>query len=165
LAAPCVTVTVRPATVKVPVRAPPVFALTVNPIEPDPERVPVATIQLTELLAFQLQLAVVVTLTVPVLPAAAAVKLVGDTLKLHGEAAWLTVKVRPAIVSVPVRAPDWFGATVKLTLPLPLPVLPAPTVIQLALLAAVHAHPLAVVTLALPPDPPQPTDWLSGETE
>src|SRR4051812_16303626 len=81
-------------------------------------------------------------------------------------AAWLTVKVCPAIAIVPLR---WLlpalAATVKPTVPLPLPLPPEVTVIQglPALLTAVQVQPLVVVTVTGLPAPPfAPTDWLFG---
>ena len=57
----------------------------------------------------------------------------------------------PAIVSVPVRLDATvFAATLKPTLPLPDPVAPLVTVIHAALLAAVHAQPVGMLTLLLP---------------
>jgi hypothetical protein len=54
---------------------------------------------------------------------------------------------------------------VKLTDPLPEPLAPAVMSIQDALLAAVHAHPAAVVTATGPPDPPDGSkDALVGAT-
>jgi hypothetical protein len=54
-------------------------------------------------------------------------------------AACVTVKARPAIVSVPVRSAPLFAATLNVTEPLPVRVVPPDvTVIHDALLAAVH---------------------------
>lgn len=62
----------------------------------------------------------------------------------------MTVMVCPATVSVPVRGLESaFAATAKSTLPLPEPLLPLVIVIQAALLDAVHAQPLLVVTAAV----------------
>jgi hypothetical protein len=69
-------------------------------------------------------------------------------------AACVTVKVRPAIVNVPVRATPVLAATVKAADPLPLPAAPEVTVIQVTLLEAVHAHPAAAVTVTGVPAPP-----------
>jgi hypothetical protein len=66
----------------------------------------------------------------------------------------VTVKVWPAIVNAPVRAAPVLAATVKVTDPLPLPVAPEVTVIHCTLLAAVHAHPTAAVTVTGVPAPP-----------
>jgi hypothetical protein len=51
----------------------------------------------------------------------------------------VTVKVRPAIVNVPVRAAPVLAATVKAAEPVPLPAAPEVTVIQGTLLAAGRA--------------------------
>jgi hypothetical protein len=75
----------------------------------------------------------------------------------------LTVKVWPAIVSVPVRAAPPFAAMVKFTVPVPLPEAGALTVSHWALLVAVHAQPAVVVTVTGVPAPPTaPGDWLGG---
>ena len=60
----------------------------------------------------------------------------------------------PVIVRVAVRAAPVFGATANWTLPFPEPEAPDMTVRKLALLVAVHAHVLGVVTEidAEPPD-------------
>ena len=60
-----------------------------------------------------------------------------------------TFTVCPAIVSVPLRAVvDVFAATLNVTAPLPLVLGPPPavTVIQVALLVALHEHPVGMVT-------------------
>src|SRR5262245_41740271 len=49
---------------------------------------------------------------------------------------WLTVNVRPPIVSVPLRAGPSVAPTLKLTVPLPEPLAPSVTVIQSAWLVA-----------------------------
>lgn len=59
----------------------------------------------------------------------------------------MTVNVRPAIVTVPVRDDvDVFAATVMVALPSPVPDAPAATVSQLAPLVDVQAQPLPAVT-------------------
>jgi hypothetical protein len=79
-------------------------------------------------------------------------------------AACVTVNVRPAIVSVPVRTElVVLGATVKLAEPLPEPDAPAVTVIQVTLLTAVQAQPVVVVTVVDALPPAAGTDWLEGE--
>ena len=99
-------------------------------------------------------------------PAAATVWLVGDIAYEQAAAACVTVKVAPAIVSVPVReVVTVFAATLNDAVPGPVPVAPAVTVIQVgSLLTAVHPHPAAAVTVALPVPPAAVTDWLSGVT-
>ena len=83
--AACVTVTVRPATGKVPVREEgAVLAATVYPTLALPEPLAVSmVIQLALLLAPQLQLEPVVTLTDPLVAAEPGVALSGDTTKLQ----------------------------------------------------------------------------------
>jgi hypothetical protein len=61
----------------------------------------------------------------------------------------LTVTVWPAIVSVAERSVPVFAAITYVTVPLPVPLLPPVTVIQAALLVAVHEHPLVVVTVVV----------------
>ena len=77
---------------------------------------------------------------------------------------WVTVKVWPAMVMVPVRAAPVFAATVKLTDPGPVPLAPAVIVIHDgALLTAVHAHVAPVVTaIAVPAPPASAIAWLVG---
>jgi hypothetical protein len=68
----------------------------------------------------------------------------------------VTVTACPATVIVLLRAP-WdcdLDATEYVTKPLPLPVAPEVTVIQLALLTAVHVHPAEVLTVTAPLPPP-----------
>jgi hypothetical protein len=63
-------------------------------------------------------------------------------------ASWLTVSVRPAIVSVPERAAlAVLGETVRPTLPVPVPLAPLAIVTQPTLDAAVHVHEPPVLTL------------------
>ena len=60
---------------------------------------------------------------------------------------WVTETVWPATVSVPTRCEvEGFAVALKVTVPLPDPLAPLLMVSQAALLAAVHVHPLAVVT-------------------
>jgi hypothetical protein len=54
--------------------------------------------------------------------------------------------VVPPTESVPLRAAPVFAATVKATVPLPLPVAPEEIVMKVALVVAVHAHPVGAVT-------------------
>ena len=75
------------------------------------------------------------------------------------------MNVRPAIFSVPVL---WvvpvFAAALKLTGPVPLPVPPLVIVIHDALLVAVHAQPVPVVTVVDPVPPAGAMVRLVGET-
>src|SRR5262245_50662678 len=68
-------------------------------------------------------------------------------------AAWLTVTVWPATVSVPVRVP-LAAATLNVTAPLPVPLAPDVTVMKSDWLAAVQAHEASVVTLTVNVPPP-----------
>ena len=153
-AAAWVTVNVAPAMVSVPVRIEAaVFSATLNVTVPFPDPLfPLVTvIQGALLAAVQLQAVAAVTLLLP--PAAAAVKdcVVGEIEGEHAAAACVTVKVAPAMVKVPVRLEGTvFAATLKPTEPLPDPEAPLVTVIHVALLAAVHAQPVAAVTVLLP---------------
>jgi hypothetical protein len=78
--------------------------------------------------------------------------------------ACVTVNVFPAIESVPVRVDvDALAPTLKLTVPFPLPDAPAVTVIQAALLTAVHAQPVPAVTVVLLVPPPEAAESVDGE--
>lgn len=112
--AACVTVKLLPATVKVAVRSTPglAAALTLRVRLPVPEvdmlihaGIPV-TLQVQELGA--------VTVTVDVPGAAVNVRLDGEIVGagMHGSAAWLTLRVRPAMVTVALRAVPGFTWTV-----------------------------------------------------
>jgi hypothetical protein len=80
-------------------------------------------------------------------------------------AAWLMVTVRPATVSVPVRAaPVVFAATEKFVDPSPDIEAPLVTVIQLALLTDVHAQLEPVVTAMLALRPVEGAEALVGDT-
>ena len=89
--------------------------------------------------------------------------------EIEGEqeaAAWVTVNVAPAIVSVPVRLEATvFAATSNVTEPLPDPLAPPVTVIHAALLVAVHGQPVATVTLLLPVPAAAVNDRLVGEID
>ena len=66
---------------------------------------------------------------------------------------WVTVKVWPAMVTVPVRCGPVFAATENCVAPAPLPLAPEVTVIQASLLVAVQAQPVWAVTVTEPPPP------------
>ena len=70
---------------------------------PEPLLPAVMVIQLALLLAVQLQPMPAVTLTLPLLALDATDALEDEMEYVQGAAAWLTVKVWPAIVIVPVR--------------------------------------------------------------
>jgi hypothetical protein len=151
------TVTVCPATVKVPVRGEvDVFAAMLKATVPLPMPLEPAVIVSQEalLVAVQLQPGVLVTVAAPDPAAAAGLSEVGATLNVHGAAPWFTVTVWPATVRVPVRGSvAAFAAMVKATVPLPLPLAPEVIVSQESLLVAVQLQPAIVVTVAAL-DPP-----------
>lgn len=108
---------------------------------------------------------VVVTETLAAPPLLPGVALVGDTVKLQEAAACVIVTVCPATVSVPVRDDvTVFVATEYPTAPLPVPLAPLVTVNQLALLVALQAHPLVVVTETLAAPPLAPGIAIVGDT-
>ena len=69
------------------------------------------------------------------------------------------------MVAVPLRAAPVFARMLNVTLPLPLPVAPEVTVIQVALLVVVHAHPELLVTADDPGPPPDAIDCDVGWME
>ncbi len=78
----------------------------------------------------------------------------------------VTVSVLPAIVRLPLRdAVALFGVTEYLTLPLPVPEDPEVIESQPRFSDAVHAHPLAAVTVAVKDPAPAAADWDVGEIE
>ena len=102
------------------------------------------------LLAVHAQPAPAETLTFADPPAAGMVSPDGPRPKLQ-LAAWVTVTLWPAIVSMPVRGPP--AAALNWTVPLPVPVAPEVMDSHGALLLAVHAQPAAPVTVTLPVPP------------
>jgi hypothetical protein len=78
---------------------------------------------------------------------------------------WVTVKVCPPTVMVPVRCEPGFAAAVKRTVPFPLPVAPLAIVSQLALLFAVQAQPSPVLTSNDADEPPAAADADVEESE
>jgi hypothetical protein len=92
-----------------------VLGAAVNPTLPEPvPAVPLETVTHdARLVAVQLHPEVVVTLTVPLPPAAESDRLAGEIVYEQGIPAWLTEKVGPPVVTVPVRerVPS-FAATV-----------------------------------------------------
>ncbi len=156
-----------PAIVTVPLRAAPVLAATLNPTVPLP--VPVAPDVTVIHAAFDVAVhphaEPAVTATVPVPPLAPTDSLAGAIAKPHTAPPWLTVKVCPAIVSVPLRAALLFAATLNRTAPFPVPDAPDVTVMKAAFEVAVQLHEGPAVTATVPVPPPAATDWLAGEIE
>jgi hypothetical protein len=164
----CVTVNVFPAMVSVPLRlAPDEFVPTMNVAVPFPLPGP-ALMNETHvrlLTAVHAQVDAAVTVLLPEPPLDVNERLVGEIEVVHVPLpVWVTVKVAPAIVSVPLRLPvPVFAATLKPTLPEPEPDAPLVTVIHVALLAALHAQMLPAVTVLLPVPPSPPNASVVGE--
>ncbi len=116
------------------------------------------------LVAVQAQPVGTVTVTVPVPAADVRVADAGEIVGAHDMAACVTVKVDPAIVSVPTRLVVLvLAAMLNVTVPNPEPVAPALTVIHATLLTAAHWQPVPAVTVLLLELLVAPTDWDEGE--
>ena len=165
-----VTVSVRPATVNVPLRCEElVDAATENatlpfplPLDPD-----VTVIHEALLCAVQLQPAAVVTADDPEPPAPTTESVVGVTAYEQLAAAWVTVNDCPATAMTPWRdCASVLAAAEKKTVPLPLPFAPAVTVNHDgAPLDADHMHPAGAVTAVDPVLALAATDALPGAIE
>ena len=153
-AAACDTVNVCDATVTVPVRADAFgFAATLKLAEPLPlPLAPLVTaIQLSLLVADHGQPPGDVTSVEPVPPAAVTDSAAEEIEYVHPTPAWVTVKVCPATVSVPLRGVELaFPVALKPTDPLPLPVEPLVTASHAVLLTAAHVQPVGAVTIVEP---------------
>jgi hypothetical protein len=164
-----VTVKVLPATVSVPLLALAVLlAVTEKPTVPLPlPGVPEVTDTKPALLAaVQAQPVGAVTLTLPGPPLAPKDADVADRENVQAAPDSVTVKVLPAMVSVPLLELDeLFAVTENPTGPLPLPTEPEVTDTKPALLAAVHAQPVGAVTLTLPGPPLEPKAADVAESE
>jgi hypothetical protein len=162
--AACVTVTVLPATLTVPVRFAPLFAATLRVVEPLP--LPEAgdlEIHETAELTVQLHSRVVEMLTFFELLPDTADQEVGVTVYEHPDT-WLTDTLRPATVIDAVRVEEpVFGVAVTVTEPLPVPAV-EPSVSQVALSLAVHPHPAVVEMVMLLSPPPPGSERLVGVT-
>ena len=150
------TVTVRPATVSVPLRGDvDVFAATRNATAPLPlvlgPAPDVIVIQDALLEADQTHPEGIVTDTTRDPPVASKDSAVDDTVAVHAAPAWVTVSERPPIASVPARdVPAGLASTRYVTVPLPVPDAPVSTVIQETPGTADHAQPPGRVTFVLP---------------
>lgn len=81
-------------------------------------------------------------------------------------AVWVTVRVFPATVRVPVRgAPVLLVATMKVIVPFPRPGPALMSAIQATLLAASHAHDEAALTVLLPKPPSEVKVRATGEMD
>jgi hypothetical protein len=116
-----------------------------------PDAPDVTVIQSTLLVVAQVQTPVTITRTFPLPPVAPKLCSGGSNTHSHGDA-WLTVSTVDATVTVPVRGGSLLGATIKGTCAGPVPEA-APTVIQAALLDALHGQPapVAIDAVAVPP--------------
>jgi hypothetical protein len=132
-------------------------ALNVTVPLPLPLDPPVTLIQSELLAAVHVQPEPAVTPTVPVPPSPGTLALVAERA-YEQPPGWLTVKVFPAAVIVPVLAGPGFAAAVNCTVPLPAPVAPAEIVSQAASGVADHAQPPSVWTSKDPDPPPAGTD-------
>jgi hypothetical protein len=133
---------------------------------PDPEEPLVMVTHDAPLDAVRAQPVVVVTVKVADPPPVANDADVGVSVKLHEAAACVTVTVWPAIVTVPVRdAVAVLPATESDTVPLPAPDAPAVTVIQDALLLAVHVQPVCAVIATVDEAPLEAADADVGASE
>jgi hypothetical protein len=136
--------------------------------DPDPVAPLVIDIHETALDAVQLQPLAVVTFTVPVPADPVTDAVVGDTLKVQGTPACVTVKVTPAIVSVPVRDDvEVFAATLNVTPPPPEVFGPPPavTVIQDTLLVADQEQSVGIVTVTTRVPPEEVSESLVEESD
>jgi hypothetical protein len=164
----CVTVNIFPAIVSVPVRLRPErLDATINVTVPVPLPGPGLSIAIHAVLltASHAQVAPAVTVLLPEPPSEVNDRADGeiDIVQLLSTPC-VTVKVVPAIVSVPVRgAPPVFAATLKPTLPEPNPLRPEVSVIHVALLLASQPQPADVDTALLPVPPSSPNAWLIGD--
>jgi len=155
----CFTVTVPVPIVNVPVRSvAETFAVVDSATVPLPLRPPVAVSQPTLLAVLHEQPAAVATATDAVLAVDGRANAVLESEYVHGTPACATVTVWPATVSRPLRGvPAVFAATEKRATPTPARLVGPVSVIHPALLFAVQAQPLAVVTVMLPVPPPAVT--------
>jgi hypothetical protein len=127
--------------ISVPVRALPAFAAAVNATMPLPSPLApdVIVSHVSDDVAVHAQPVAIVTFVEPLPPADVIEALVGLMDDAH-DPSWVTVKVWPAMVAVPVRDGPVLADALIVTEPLPDPV-PTPTTASHAtLLAAVHEH-------------------------
>lgn len=163
----CVTVTVCPATVAVPVLDDvEVLAATVSVVDPLPLPCVVGGMVIHAALddTDHVHPAVVVTVTVATPPPVPIDAVVGDTEYVQDAPAWFTVTLCPATVSVALRDEvELLAATVAVTDPLPAPLV-GQTLVHVALEDTDQVQPAGAVTDRLALAPPAPTDTVSGDT-
>jgi hypothetical protein len=145
-------------------RAPAVFAATLNATEPLPLPLEPVAIVIHDAFdeAVHAQPLLLVTATLPLPPAASTDWLAGEMEYEHGvgAAACDTVSVSPAIDSVPLRAAPELAVAVYSTLPFPVPDAPCVIDIHEAFDVAVHAQPLSACICTVLDPPAAGTDWL-----
>lgn len=108
--------------------------------------------------------AVVVTTTGNVAPSLVALTKDGDTPKLHATAAWVTLTVLPATVTVPVRGEvAALAATASVTAPLAAPEVADGTIHE-TLEAAAQVQPSVLVTATVVLDAALDSDAVTGDT-
>jgi hypothetical protein len=152
---------VIPATVSVPLRGPAVFAATLTTTLPLPT--PLTPLAIVSHGAFDVAVHAQFAVTLIVVVAASDPTLAdeGAIAKLHVgvAAAWFTVNVCPAIVTVPLRAAgSGLAAAATVTVPVPVPLDPLAIVSHGALAAALQLHEAAdavTVTVAFPAAAPR----------
>src|SRR5688572_1615864 len=134
----CVTVNVWPPAAIVPARAAPVLAAAVNWTVPAPVPLLPEVIEIhgAAVAAVHAQAPAVLTVNDPDPPPDGTVWPAGEIVKVQ-PLACTTVKVWPAIVTVPRRSASAFAAITSCTVPLPDPALPVEMPIHGALLCAV----------------------------
>jgi hypothetical protein len=155
--AACETMNVRPATTIDPVRAGPGFAsaLKLTVPSPDPLGPAVTRSQASFDVALHVQASLVFTSKLPEPAPAPKAADGGLRTNVHAPPSWATVKVWPAMVTVPDRGRlEGVSSTTNATVPGPAPAWPAVMRTQGIDEAAVQVHPVLVLT-ATAPGPPK----------
>lgn len=148
--AACVTLTLVPAIDTSPVRGTSrvlVATATVTVPLPVPEAPPVTDRKFSEVVAVQPQFTPCVLVTVKLTDPAAAVTSVelGVTVNAQAAPSWVTVRVSPAMVTVPLRAAPVLAPAFTVTAPLPVPDAPAVIDRKSLLLEALQLQPAPCV--------------------
>jgi hypothetical protein len=133
-----------------------VLAVAVTVTVPLPEPLPPLAIdsQVALLVAVHAQPVATVTPTEPLPPVATMLCVDGDSATVHDTPNCVTVTVCPPTVTVALRDDvDVLAVAVTVTVPLPDPLPPLVIDSHVALLVAVHAQPVATVTVTVPLPP------------
>jgi hypothetical protein len=145
----------------------PVLAAAVTVTVPLPEPLPPVIeshVWLSD--AVHVQPAGAVIVTVPLPPPATMFCVAGESAKLQGTPACVTVTAWPPTVTVALRdALDVLAVAVSVIVPLPEPLAPLVTESHDALSEAVHAQPEPAVSVSVAVPPPTGTLVVSGATE